>query len=163
MIRRCCIWFLVKACFVACGSLPSSYTFTWWEERDVCLPLFVKPPMLKPHSYHLMILFNLNESVFVTQLYLTLCNPMEYSLPGSSVHGILQARILEWVTIPFSRGSSWPRDRTQVSCITVGYFTVWTTMEALLFNLNYLLKSLSSNMVTLGVGHWQMNLRGDTF
>ena len=62
--------------------------------------------MLKPHSYHLMILFNLSESVFVTQLYLTLCNPMEYSLPGSSVHGILQARILEWVTIPFSRGSS---------------------------------------------------------
>ena len=44
-------------------------------------------------------------------------DPMDYSLPGSSVHGILQARILEWVAIPFSRGSSQPRDRAQVSCI----------------------------------------------
>ena len=44
-----------------------------------------------------------------------LCDPMDYS-PGSSVHGILQARILEWVAIPFFRGSSRPRDRTQVSC-----------------------------------------------
>ena len=49
--------------------------------------------------------------------YRTLCDPMECSLPGSSVHGILQARILEWVAIPFSRGSSQPRDPTQFSCI----------------------------------------------
>ena len=48
---------------------------------------------------------------------LTLCNPMDCSPPGSSVHGILQARILAWVAIPFSRGSSWPRDWTQVICI----------------------------------------------
>ena len=47
----------------------------------------------------------------------TLCDPMDYILPGSSVHGILQARILEWVAISFSRGSSWPRDWTWVSCI----------------------------------------------
>ena len=46
-----------------------------------------------------------------------LCNPMDYRLPGSSVHGILQARILEWVAISFSRGSSGPRDRTLISCI----------------------------------------------
>ena len=45
------------------------------------------------------------------------CDIMDCSLPGSSVHGILQARILEWVAIPFSRGSSWPRDWTRVSCI----------------------------------------------
>ena len=54
------------------------------------------------------------------QLFLTLCDPVDYSLPGSSVHGILQARILEWVTISFSRGSSRPRDLTYityVSCI----------------------------------------------
>ena len=44
----------------------------------------------------------------------TRCNPTDHSLPGSSVHGILQARILEWVAIPFSRGSSLPRDRIQV-------------------------------------------------
>ena len=49
--------------------------------------------------------------------------PMDSSLPGSSVHGILQARILEWVAIPFSRGSSQPRDRTQVSCIAGEFFT----------------------------------------
>ena len=47
-----------------------------------------------------------------------------YSLPGSSVHGILQTRILEWVAIPFSRGSSPPRDRTQVFCIAGRIFTV---------------------------------------
>ena len=53
----------------------------------------------------------------VTQLCLTLCNPVDCSLPGSSIHGILQARILEWVAISFSRGSSRPRDRTRVSHI----------------------------------------------
>ena len=46
--------------------------------------------------------------------HVQLCNPMDCSLPGSSVHGILQARILEWVAIPFSRGSFWPRDWTYV-------------------------------------------------
>ena len=50
------------------------------------------------------------------QLCLTLCDPMDCSPPGSSVHGILQARILEWVAISSSRGSSWPRDRTHASC-----------------------------------------------
>ena len=53
---------------------------------------------------------------FVTQLCPTLCDPVDCSLPGSSIHGILQARILEWVAIPFSRGSSQLRDRTHVSC-----------------------------------------------
>ena len=55
--------------------------------------------------------------VLVAQSCLTLCNLSDCSLPGSSVHGILQARILKWVAIPFSRGSSWPRDLTQVSYI----------------------------------------------
>ena len=59
------------------------------------------------------------------------CSVMSSSLwsPGSSVHGILQARILEWVAIPFSRASSWPRDQTQVSCIAGRFFTVWATRE----------------------------------
>ena len=52
----------------------------------------------------------------IAQLCLTLCDPMDCSLPGSSVHGILQARILEWVTISSSRGSSQPRDQTLVTC-----------------------------------------------
>ena len=53
----------------------------------------------------------------VVQLCLTLCDPMEYSWSGSFVHGILQARILEWVVIPFSEGSLWLRVQTQVSAL----------------------------------------------
>ena len=63
--------------------------------------------------------------VKVTQLCPTLCHPTDCSPPGSSVQGIHQARILEWVPIPFSRGSSWPKDRTQVSCTAGRFFTVW--------------------------------------
>ena len=59
----------------------------------------------------------LKVSMIVTQLCLTLCNPLDCSLPGSSVHGIPQARVLECVAILFSRGSSRTRDQTQVSCI----------------------------------------------
>ena len=55
---------------------------------------------------------------------------MDCSLLGSSAHGILQARILKQVAIPFSKGSSRFRDQTQVSCIAGRFFTVWTTREA---------------------------------
>ena len=68
--------------------------------------------------------------VLVAQSCPTLCNSMDCSLPGSSVHGILQARILEWIAIPFSQGSSWPRDWTRVSCIAGRFFTIWATREA---------------------------------
>ena len=68
--------------------------------------------------------------VLVTQSYLTFFKPMDGSLPGSSVLGILQARVLEWVTIPFSRGSSQPRDRTQVFHTRGRFFTIWATREA---------------------------------
>ena len=61
----------------------------------------------------------------------TLCNPMDSSLQGSSVHEFFQARLLEWVAIPFSRGSSWPRDRTWVSCTAGRLFTIWATREAI--------------------------------
>ena len=60
----------------------------------------------------------------------SLCDPMDCSLPGSSVHGILQARMLEWVAILLTRGSSWPRDWTQVSCIAGRFLTVWATRDA---------------------------------
>ena len=56
---------------------------------------------------------------------------MDYSLLGSSVHGILQARILEWVAISFSRGSLRPRNRTWVSCIAGRFFIYWAVREAL--------------------------------
>ena len=61
--------------------------------------------------------------VKVTQLCPTFCDPVDSSPPGSSVHGICQARILEWVAVPFSRGSSQPKDRTRVSCIASGFST----------------------------------------
>ena len=98
--------------------------------------------------------------VKVAQLGLILCDPMDYSLPGSSVQGILQAillewlavpfsgdglqpcrqilyhlshqgspRTLEWVAYPFSRGSSWPRNQTGVSCITGRFFSSWDTRD----------------------------------
>ena len=54
-----------------------------------------------------------------------------YSPPGSSFHGILHARILEWVAISFSRGSSWPRHRNRVACITGKFFTIWATQTYL--------------------------------
>ena len=67
--------------------------------------------------------------VSVSQLCLTLCVPMGCSPPGSSVHGFLQARILEWFAISSSRESSWPRDWTPVSRIAGGFFTILTTRE----------------------------------
>ena len=68
--------------------------------------------------------------VSVTQSCPTLCDPMDCSPPDSSVPGILQARTLEWVAIPFCRGSSWPRDQTWVSCMAGRFFTIWATWEA---------------------------------
>ena len=66
-----------------------------------------------------------SSEVEVAHSHLTLCNPLD-----STVHGILQARILEWVALPLSRGSSQPRDQTQVSCNAAGFFTSWATREA---------------------------------
>ena len=68
--------------------------------------------------------------VLVAQLCLTLYGPMDCSPPGSSVHGILQARTLEWVVVPFPRGSSRPRDQTLVSHTAGRFFTAWATREA---------------------------------
>ena len=63
--------------------------------------------------------------VLGTHSFLTLGNPMDCSRPGSSVHGVLQARLLEWVAIPFFRRSSWPCDWTWVSHITGRFFNIW--------------------------------------
>ena len=66
----------------------------------------------------------------VAQLCPTLCNPVDCNLPSFSIFGILQAKILEWVSISFSRGSSRPRDRARVSCIGGRCFNLWATREA---------------------------------
>ena len=71
-------------------------------------------------SGHIILFMHVN--VLVAQSCPTLCTPMDGSPPGSSVHGILQARILKWIAIPFSRRSSQPRDQTRVSCIAGRFF-----------------------------------------
>ena len=76
---------------------------------------------LRPHSR--------KKESEVTQWCLTLCDPADCSLPGSSVHGTLQARILVWIDISFSRESSWPRDPTRVSCMVGKQLTLWATRE----------------------------------
>ena len=86
------------------GLIPSWYSFNSQFQKTVC---------------------------WVAQSCPTLCGPMDCSLPGSSVHGILQPRIVEWVAMPSSRGSSWLRGQTQVSCIAGRFSTVWATGEAL--------------------------------
>ena len=70
----------------------------------------------------------------VAQLCPTLCNPMDWSLPGSSIHGISRQEYWEWVAISFSRRSSQPRDWTRVSHIVGRCFTVWATREVLIEN-----------------------------
>ena len=87
-------------------------------------------PLDETEIYYNLVIIKSCEWVKVAQSCLTLCDPMDCSLPVSSVYGIFQARVLDWVVISFSRGSSQPRDQTQVSCIAVGFFTVWTTREA---------------------------------
>ena len=80
----------------------------------------------------------------------------QWPAPSSSVHGIFQARVLEWIAISFSRGSSQPRDQTQVSRIVDRHFTVWATREVhsnnLLFNLFFVL-SLFICVIEGKVGH----------
>ena len=73
--------------------------------------------------------------VSVAQSCQTLCNPIDCSLPGSSVHGIPQARILEWVAIPFSWGFSQPRDQTWVSCIAGRFFKCLSHREATIYDI----------------------------
>jgi len=72
---------------------------------------------------------NWNVKALVSQSCLSVCNPIDCSPPGSSVHGILQARILQWFAMPFSRGSSWSRDHIWVSCIAGRFFTIWATSK----------------------------------
>ena len=71
---------------------------------------------------------------------------MECSPAGSSVHGIFQIRVLEWVASLFSRGSSQPRDQTQVSCSAGRFYTIWATMEATVNSLNLVFCSENSNI-----------------
>ena len=106
----------------------------WYDNHNTSCPevsLIQKAKLLKQPQDSLLVQKQSQVKVLASQSCLTLCDPRDCSPPGSSDHGILQARILEWVAIPFSRGSSWPRDQTQVSCIAGRFFTIWATREAL--------------------------------
>ena len=88
---------------------------------------------------------NMKVKIKVTQLCPIFCDPMDYT-----VHGILQARILEWVAVPFSRGSSQPRDWIQVSFIAGGFFTSWATGEAYLNIIKATYDKLTDNIIPSG-------------
>ena len=79
--------------------------------------------------------------VKVVQSCPAFCDPMDYSPPGSSVCGTLQAGILEWVAIPFSRGPSWPRYRALVSHIAGRFFTIWRHQESPQLSHNFIIQS----------------------
>ena len=107
-----------------------------------------------------------NMKMLVTQSCLTLCDHMDCSPPGSSVHGILQARILEWVANSSSRGSSWPRDWTHISCTEGRFFTIWSTREwasiPILRNSSCPLKAqqIETGILPAVKTSWQVELRG---
>ena len=96
----------------------------WWDCWLLILPFYLSlhlfPSSLAP-------LFSFSDFLPLS-FWSHACNP-----PSSFIHGILQARTLEWVAIPFSRGSSWPRDWTWVSCIADRFFTVWAIFTLLYF------------------------------
>ena len=83
----------------------------------------------------------------VAQSCPTLCDPIDCSLSGSSIHAIFQARVLEWIAISFSRGSSRPRNRTRVSRIAGRRFTIWATREAHVSKVKSLLFNMLSRIV----------------
>ena len=105
---------------------PPRALLTWDALEGACLRPGTRPighlgSVWGGCSWHIEHVYSVAQS--------TLCDPMDPSPPGSSVYGISQARILEQVAIPFSRGSSWPRDRTQASYIASRFFTLWARRE----------------------------------
>ena len=89
------------------------------------------------------------------------CNPKDYNLPGSSVQGISQARILKWVVISFSRGFSWPRDWTCISCIDRQILYCGATREALKVCTNGQIKanlSINTNNGNNIIIHWEKRI-----
>ena len=86
---------------------------------------------LSPFAVHLKLSQLCSSAICVSHSVMSnSLQPMDYSQPGSSVHRIIQERILKWIVIPFSRGSSQPRDLTQVSHIASRFFTIWATRQA---------------------------------
>ena len=124
-------------------SVCSKYWTNWFKK---CPIWFSRPKegassLSLREKYYLLLYCIVNHSVMSNSLWPTDCSP-----PGSCVHGILQTRILEWATIPFSKGSSQSRDQTQVSCIAGRFFTIWATGKShWTFILKICLGTFSSN------------------
>ena len=121
------MWFLTHS-LVSLTSNPllikpsiASEPLYWSFKKKILIPMLNYHDPISTCSPEL----NVQMKVNVTQWSPTLCDPMDYT-----VHGILQARILEWVAFPFSRRSSQPRDRTQISPIAGRFFTSWAIREA---------------------------------
>ena len=107
------------------GSLGQRPVGSW----DLYVPGFISP-MASRDSAVLWVCKAVCVCVLSCFSCVRFCDLFNCSLPGSSVQRFLQARILEWVTLPSSRESSWPRDQTQASCIAGGFFTIWAIREA---------------------------------
>ena len=108
----------------------SSSFLPYWEEISIKKQQLM---MFSKSAFQIYLIFNTFCEVKwseVAQSCPTLCDPMDCRPPGSSTHGIFQARVLEWVAISFSRGSYRPRDQTQISHIAGRHFTVWTISES---------------------------------
>ena len=106
--------------------------FIWSSHTDFHLILKCASSFLpwKSFRYEMTLKQNCCCCLVAKVMSRSFCDPMDYSLPGSSVHEISQTRILEWVAISFCRGSSWPRDWTVVSCIGRQVLYHWTTVKA---------------------------------
>ena len=158
--NSCWIQSAVSSVFSACVSLYIREISTVWSANPSILRGWISGlqsvcPKLLGHQHQpssglnpqtsafwlwgrLCVSLKSNVVCLVAQWCPTLCNPLDCSLPGSSFRGILQARLQEWVAIPFYRGSSQPRDQTLVSCIAGRFLTVWAIKEALKSNNPYL-------------------------
>ena len=106
----------------------SLYSQLLLPSGNLCTQMMLKQvsvdPQLNPWEKVTIIFIDIDIDIKATQSCPTLCDSMDCSLPRSTIHGIFQARVLEWIAISFSRGSSQPRDRTQVSCIVGRRFTI---------------------------------------
>ena len=101
------------------------------RESHLTIPLETLSPEGMQLQTQAWAIYSLNRLLCVCSVMSCVCNPMDCSPPGSSVHGISQARILEWVAISFSRGSSQPRDQTQISCLSCRWILYhYATWEA---------------------------------
>ena len=124
-----------------CGpSVPTLLTVLSLIDVEFCQKFFLHPTVIPFLSFWLwkifLLVFSHSHQLLLSESeshlsYMTLYDPMDCGSLGSSVHGILQARTLGWVGIPFSWASSWPRVWTQVSCLADRFFTIWVTREYL--------------------------------